>query len=143
MKRKYSSSDSDNNYPAGNIKKEKKSSLLEWQKEIIDNVIPELLKENKVDVVKNSLRFVFNTAKKIESLSKYNNYQFFWWAIEHGNLELMKYFINHTTERGKFLLVCHNNYEVIEQFIDLIAEKINKGYYRREITTDILNFYKY
>ncbi|KIE04186.1 hypothetical protein NF27_JF00640 [Candidatus Jidaibacter acanthamoeba] len=53
----------------------------------------------------------------------------------------MKYFINHTTERGKFLLVCHNNYEVIEQFIDLIAEKINKGYYRREITTDILKLF--
>ncbi|AIF82047.1 hypothetical protein I862_07465 [endosymbiont of Acanthamoeba sp. UWC8] len=141
MKRKYSSSDSDNNYPASNIKKRRECSLSEGQKRIAEVVIPELLAEGSIHHVKSGVDILFNTPKKVDHLLGYTNYKPFLWAIEHDNLELMEYFINRATERGKFLLVCHNNYEVIEQFIDLIAEKINKGYYRREITTDILKLF--
>ncbi|KIE04528.1 hypothetical protein NF27_HQ00660 [Candidatus Jidaibacter acanthamoeba] len=143
MKRKIVSSSQEENSleKITYVKKNKTIMLSDIQKQIADIDLPSFLEKGKINLAKLELDIMFIDPKEIDELLKYTNYKPFLWAIEHGNLELMKYFINHTTERGKFLLVCHDNYQVINRFVDLTAEKIEKGSYRRGVTTDILKLF--
>jgi hypothetical protein len=62
----------------------------------------------------------------------------FWWTIEHQDFELMQYILDKTTERGKFLIVCHNNYEIIKKFTDFYIEKIKDDSYQSLSATKTL-----
>ena len=111
-------------------KKQKVIHLSETQKRIADKTIPYLLDHGRTDLIETQFKLTFNVPKKVETLLAYTNYQMFWWTIEHQDFELMQYVLNQTTERGKFLIICHNNYEIIKKFIDLNIEKIKDGTYQ-------------
>jgi hypothetical protein len=112
------------------VKKQKVMELTKAQQIMADINLPKYLDEGKTDLVKAALELAFSTSKKVETLLAYTNYQIFWWAIEHQDIELMQYVLGKTTERGKFLIVCHNNYELLKKFVDLGIQKIQDDTYQ-------------
>jgi hypothetical protein len=111
-------------------KKQKVMELTKAQQIMADINLPKYLDEGKTDLVKAALELAFSTPKKVETLLAYTNYQMFWWAIEHQDIELMRYVLDKTTERGKFLIVCHNNYALLKKFVDLGIQKIQDDTYQ-------------
>jgi hypothetical protein len=125
-------------YSSTALKKQKTVHLSDLQKRTADKTIPYLLEEGKENLITTALEMTFKTPKKVESLLAYTNYQMFWWTIEHQDFELMQYILDKTTERGKFLIVCHNNYEIIKKFTDFYIEKIKDDSYQSLSATKTL-----
>jgi hypothetical protein len=116
--------------PLDGVKKQKVVHLSDLQKMTATESIPYLLEQGKPHLIKQAFELTFSTPKKVETLLAYTNYQMFWWAIEHQDIELMQYVLGKTTERGKFLIVCHNNYELLKKFVDLGIQKIQDDTYQ-------------
>jgi|GEM_PF-3696879 len=140
MKRKKTDFEQQTEEPKSltSVKKQKVAQLSETQERIANEVIPYLLDNGRADLIEMQFKLTFSTPKKVETLLAYTNYQMFWWAIEHQDIELVQYVLSKTTERGKFLVVCHNNYELLKKFVDLSVQKIQDDTYQAFPATKIL-----
>lgn len=127
MKRHCSSSEVTTYQPL--LKKPKPGGLSPLQQSLAKQ-IPEFLENTEISLVKQAFKIVFGTPREVEKLLVYTHYEVFWWAIEHENFELMQFVIDRTTKRGKFLIVCHDNYETLGKLIDLSVSKMQQGTYQ-------------